>query len=63
MEFNFSYSNINKSEISFSVKDKIISSFNNKTTKIDREKLPINNIFRINSFLFNEEKQMEEIYK
>ena len=68
MEYNFSYSNINKSEINFTIKDKILLSFNNITkkshfqTKIDRAKLPINNIFRINSLFFNEEKQIEEIY-
>ena len=68
MDYNFSYSNINKSEINFSIKDKASLNFNYETKKSnfqttnDKGKLPINNIFRINSLFFNEEKQIEEIY-
>ena len=70
MENNYSYLNISKSQIDFIInKDSIISKFQDGIKKDDcfinqssKGKLPKNKIFRLNSLIFNNEKNCQEIY-
>ena len=70
MENNYSYLNISKSQIDFMVnKDSIILKFQDGIKKDDcfinqssKGKLPKNKIFRLNSLIFNNEKNCQEIY-
>ena len=69
MDRRYSYSNISKSEINFIINEGVIflnykDGKQKKFTrgKINKGKLPKNKIFHINSLIYNEEKQMEEIY-
>ena len=70
MENNYSYLNISKSQINFIInKDSIILKFKDGIKKDDcfinqssKGKLPKNKIFRLNSLIFNNEKNCQEIY-
>ena len=70
MENNYSYLNISKSQIDFMVnKDSIILKFQDGIKKDDcfinqssKGKLPKNKIFRLNTLIFNNEKNCQEIY-
>ena len=68
MNYKFSYLNKSKNEINFMInEDNIILYLQNPikeesaNSQYYNEKLPKNKIFRINSLIFNEEKQIEEI--
>lgn len=69
MENSFSYSNISKFEINFMINEKTIflnvkkeKEKNILSNKCFIDKLPKNQIFHINSMIFNEEKRIEELY-
>ena len=57
MKTNFSYSNASKIDINFRINQK-----NNADKIKSKQKLPEQKIFRINSFIFNDEKEKQEIY-
>ncbi len=68
MDYSYSYINKSKPEINFMInKNNIILSVKNESKNHSfinehyNRKLPKNKIFRINSLIFNEEKQTEEI--
>ena len=57
MKTKFSYSNASKIDINFRINQK-----NNADKIKSKQKLPEQKIFRINSFIFNDEKEKQEIY-
>ena len=57
MKTTFSYSNASKIDINFRINQK-----NNADKIKSKQKLPEQKIFRINSFIFNDEKEKQEIY-
>ena len=67
MEIKYSYSNASKCALNFIINDGIIKidfqkeNKNNLFSKNYKKFLPKNKIFKINSMIFNEEKQCEEL--
>ena len=57
MKTTFCYSNASKIDINFRINQK-----NNADKIKSKQKLPEQKIFRINSFIFNDEKEKQEIY-
>ena len=57
MKSTFSYYNASKIDINFRINQK-----NNGDKIKSKQKLPEQKIFRINSFIFNDEKEKQEIY-
>ena len=70
METNYSYSNISNIDISFYINEKSQCfetyddklSIDNNNNKCLKEIFPKNKIFRINSIIYNTEKNIKEIY-
>ena len=60
MKTNYSYSNASDIDISFNIPQK--SKDKNIKDKNSKQKLPEQKIFRINSLIFNDEKDKQEIY-
>ena len=60
MKTNYSFSNISDIDISFNINSK--EEKNNIFEPIKKPKFPDQKIFRINSLIFNDEKEQKEIY-